>query len=116
MNLAARYANQRLLAHAAMRQKAMALEQSQETWTRVDLFCDGIGEDRTCVAYGDPDDLDADMPMVTDCCQSPEDARRLTLYAATREGWVFDIRLQRWLCPYCVKELNASRGSAPPRE
>jgi len=91
----------------------MGLEESEETWTRVDLFCDGLGKDGTCVAYGDTDDLD-DMPMVTDCCQSPEDAPRLTLYAATQEGWAFDMRLQRWLCPDCVRELNVQRGIAPP--
>jgi hypothetical protein len=91
----------------------MGLEQSNETWIRVDLFCDGIGEDvTTCVAYGDPEDSDADMPMVTDCCATAEDARRLTLYAATRSGWIFDMHLRRWLCPHCVNALNARRGMA----
>jgi hypothetical protein len=85
----------------------MGLEESTETWTRVDLYCDGIGSDpTTCVAYGDPDDTNADMPMVTDCCPLPEDARRLTLYAAEREGWQFNLELKRWLCPACVRALQ----------
>jgi hypothetical protein len=82
----------------------MGIVETPETWTRVDLYCDGLGEDATtCVAYGNPDDVDADMPMVTDCCPSAEDARRLTLNTATREGWAFDMKLQRWLCPACVQ-------------
>jgi hypothetical protein len=86
----------------------MALEQSPEIWTRVDLYCDGLGEDATtCVAYGDPDDINADMPMVSDCCPTAEDACRLTLYAATQDGWIFDMRLKRWLCPECVKTHDA---------
>jgi hypothetical protein len=85
----------------------MGIEESTEIWTRVDLYCDGIGDDGTCVEYGDPDDNDADMPMVTDCCRLPEDARRLTLNAATSDGWQFDLKLRRWLCPACVKVLQA---------
>jgi hypothetical protein len=88
----------------------MGIEESKEIWTRVDLYCDGIGDDATtCVLYGD--DGDAEMPMVTDCCQSAEDARRLALHTATREGWQFDIRLQRWLCPACVRALQAPATS-----
>ena len=65
----------------------MALEQFPEVWTRVDLYCDGPGEDATtCVAYGDPDDINADMPMVSDCCPTAEDARRLAEFQRTREG------------------------------
>jgi hypothetical protein len=53
----------------------MGIEETQESWTRVDLYCDGLGAGATsCVAYGNPDDIDAAMPMVTDC--------RLTLFAA----------------------------------
>jgi hypothetical protein len=86
---------------------SMGLEESKETWTRVNLFCDGIGKDSTsCVAYGDPHDDDSDMPMVTDCCQSSEDARRLALCAAERQGWQFDLKLKRWLCPACVATLR----------
>jgi hypothetical protein len=86
----------------------MPLEQTAEIWTRVDLYCDGLGKDSTtCVEYGDPNDLDVAMPMVTDCCPDPKDARRLALHAATRAGWVFDIELQRWLCPACVKARGA---------
>jgi hypothetical protein len=86
----------------------MGIEESKEVWTRVDLYCDGIGDGpESCVEYGDPEDIDAEMPVVTDCCQSAEDARRLTLYAATEcAGWRFDMKLQRWLCPACVKALQ----------
>ncbi len=94
----------------------MPLEQSAEIWTRVDLYCDGLGEDSTsCVEYGDPNDPDADMPVVTDCCAGPEDARRLALHAATRAGWVFDMELQRWLCPACakVRDTSAARQDTP---
>jgi hypothetical protein len=56
----------------------MGIEESKEIWTRVDLYCDGIGNDgTTCVKYGDPNDSNVEMPMVTDCCPSAEDARRL---------------------------------------
>src|SRR6266852_8548364 len=89
----------------------MALEQFPEVWTRVDLYCDGPGEDATtCVAYGDPDDINADMPMVSDCCPTAEDARRLTLYAATQAGWICDMRLKRWLCPDCVKVRDTKQN------
>ena len=87
----------------------MGIHESEEIWTRVDLYCDGLGDDpSTCVEYGDPEDDFADMPMVTECRQSAEDARRLTLYAATRSGWQFDFKLRRWLCPACVKVLSAA--------
>jgi hypothetical protein len=87
----------------------MGFEESKEIWTRVDLYCDGIGNDETtCVKYGDANDSNVEMPMVTDCCPSAEDARRLTLHAATREGWQFDLKLQRWLCPACVRAMQAS--------
>ena len=87
----------------------MGIVESEEVWTRVDLYCDGIGDDdSTCVEYGDPNDLDVDMPVVTDCCPSAEDARRLALSTATREGWQFDLKLQRWLCPACVDALRAA--------
>ncbi len=87
----------------------MGIVESKEIWTRVDLYCDGIGDDdATCVEYGDPNDLNVEMPMVTDCCASAEDARRLALSAATREGWQFDLKLQRWLCPACVEVLRAA--------
>ena len=86
----------------------VGIEESKEVWTRVDLYCDGIGDGpASCVEYGDRDDLDAEMPMVTDCCPSPEDARRLTLYAATEYGgWQFNMKLRRWLCPACVKAFQ----------
>jgi len=82
----------------------MGIVENKEIWTRVDLYCDGLGDDPTsCVEYGDPDDVDGEMPMVSDCCLSPEDARRLTFYAATETGWQFDLKLRRWLCPACVR-------------
>lgn len=87
----------------------MGLEESKETWTRVDLFCDGI-DDGTCVTERgrkSEEEILANMPMVTDCCLDPEDARRLTLHQATREGWEFNLGLQRWLCPACVAALRS---------
>ncbi len=55
----------------------MGIVEPPETWTRVDLYCDGLGDDTaTCVAYGSPNDIDADMPSVTDYCPSAGDARR----------------------------------------
>jgi hypothetical protein len=85
----------------------MGIEVSKEIWVRVDLFCDGIGDGpETCVKYGDPEDENIDMPMVTDCCPSEEDACRLTLNTATREGWQFELKLRRWLCPACVIALR----------
>jgi hypothetical protein len=38
--------------------------------------------------------------------RSSEDARRLALCAAEREGWQFNFKLKRWLCPACVAALR----------
>jgi hypothetical protein len=54
------------------------------------------------------------MPMVTDCCASAEDARRLVLNAAVREGWQFDLKLCRWLCPDCVTARDAQAEQTAP--
>lgn len=84
----------------------MGIEETKETWARVDLFCDGLGELGDCAAWG-VDDPAEDMPMVTDCCSDPEDARRLALHRATDLGWQFEINLKRWLCPDCVRAQRA---------
>ena len=87
----------------------MALEESKEIWTRIDLFCDGIGDDGTCVTEdgcNSEEEILANMPMVTDCCPKAEDARCLTLHQATRDGWEFNLSLKRWLCPACVAALR----------
>ena len=81
----------------------MAIEQFPETWIRVDLVCDGLGEDASCV-------LDEEGPGVfSDVANNAEGARRVTLHGAVGAGWIFDLELRRWLCPDCVAARNAGK-------
>jgi hypothetical protein len=82
----------------------MAIEQTTETWVRIDLFCDGLGDDGICV-QGAGDDVD----KISDVAPTAEGARKAIFNAAVKACWRFDPKLQRWLCPECVRAGNGSQ-------
>jgi len=84
----------------------MAIEQTTETWVRIDLFCDGLGDDGICV-LGAGDDLD----RISEVAPTAEGARKAILNATVKACWRFDPKLQRWLCPDCVRRRDASERS-----
>jgi hypothetical protein len=53
----------------------MAIEEFPETWTRVDLYCDGLGEDGTCVL-----EANEDLGMISDVAKTAEGARTTVLH------------------------------------
>jgi hypothetical protein len=73
----------------------MGIEETAETWVRIDLFCDGIGNDGICA--GDP------LERISDVAATAEGVRKAILNAAVKAPWRFDSKLQRWLCPECVR-------------
>jgi hypothetical protein len=87
-------------------QSDMAIEEFREIWIRVDLYCDGLGEDGTCVL-----DADDDIGMISDVANNAEGARTTVLHAAESAGWVFDLKLRRWLCPDCVARRDGLANS-----
>lgn len=76
----------------------MPIEEFQETWTRIELACDGLGEAGACVA------ADEDGPAyVMDVAPTAEGARITTVNYATSAGWVWELKSKRWLCPDCLR-------------
>ncbi len=75
----------------------MAMEETAETWIRINLFCDGLGDDGICVR-----DASGDLRMISDVAPTLEDARTAVLNAAVKSRWTVDLKLLRWLCPECV--------------
>src|ERR1700733_3808921 len=73
----------------------MGIEETAETWVRIDLFCDGLGNDGICA--GDP------LERISDVAPTAEGVRKAILNAAVKARWRFDSKLQRWLCPECVR-------------
>ena len=80
----------------------MSIAEFPETWIRVDLYCDGLGESGTCVLDGEEA-----LGVISDVANTAEGARATVLYAAENSGWAFDMKLQRWLCPNCVAARDA---------
>src|ERR1700685_825822 len=78
----------------------MSIEETAETWVRMDLFCDGLGHDGICAGGG--------LERISDVAPTAEGARKAILNAAVKARWRFDPKLQRWLCPDCVLVRNAS--------
>ena len=72
----------------------MGIRKTAETWVRINLLCDGLGNDGICVG----DDLD----KISDAAPTEEGARKAILNAAAKACWRFDLKLQRWLCPECA--------------
>jgi len=81
----------------------MAIVEISETWVRIDLFCDGVGDDGVCV-LGASDEAD----RISDVAPTAEGARKAIFNASVKSCWRFDPTLQRWLCPECVRTRDAS--------
>ena len=82
---------------------AVAIEETAETWVRIDLCCDGLGNDGICLlGVGD------EFERISDVAPTAEGARKAILNAAVKARWRFDPKLQRWLCPECVRAGDAS--------
>jgi hypothetical protein len=75
----------------------MAMEETVETWIRIDLFCDGLGDDGICVR-----DASGDLGTISDVAPTAKGARTAVLNAAVTSRWTVDLKLLRWLCPECV--------------
>ncbi len=86
----------------------MAIKETAETWVRIDRFCDGLGNDGICLV-GASDELES----ISEVAPTAEGARKAILNAAVKARWCFDPKLQRWLCPECVR---AREASARPEE
>ena len=80
------------------------MEETTETWVRIDLFCDGLGDAGVCVR--DPSD---DLGTISDVAPTAEVARKAVLNAVVKSRWSFDGNMQRWLCPECVAVRDAAR-------
>jgi hypothetical protein len=78
----------------------MGIEETAETWVRMDLFCDGFGHDGICAGDG--------LERLSDVAPTAEAARKAILNAAVKARWRFDPMLQRWLCSECVRKRDAS--------
>ena len=78
----------------------MSIKESAETWVRIDLFCDGLGRDGICA--GDQSE------SLSDTAPTAEAVRKAILNAAVKARWPFDPKLQRWLCPECVRARETS--------
>jgi hypothetical protein len=85
----------------------MAMKETAETWIRIDLFCDGLGDDGICVR-----DVSDDLGTIFHAAPTAEGARKAILNAAIESRWTVDLKLMRWLCPECVAARDA--GSRPP--
>jgi hypothetical protein len=81
----------------------MGIEETTETWIRIEVFCDGLGEDGICpVRAGD------ELERIFDTAPTAEGARKAILNAAVKAGWRRDPKSQRWLCPECVHARDAA--------
>ena len=88
----------------------MGIKETAETWIRVEVFCDGLGDDGIClVRAGD------ELERVSAVAPTGEGARKAIINAAVRTRWRFDPRLQRWLCPECARLRGASAQSEDVR-
>jgi hypothetical protein len=82
----------------------MGIEETAETWIRIDLFCDGLENDGTCL-FGARDESE----RISDVAPTSEGARKAILNAAVRARWRFDPKLRRWLCPDCASARDPSK-------
>jgi hypothetical protein len=85
----------------------MGMAETAETWIRIDLFCDGLGDDGTCVRG-----TNGDLDRISDVAPTAEGARKAILNAAVKSPWRFDPKLDRWLCPECVAVCDADKDLA----
>jgi hypothetical protein len=81
---------------------AMGIEERAETWVRVDLFCDGVGDDGICLLGAS-----GESARISDVAPTEDGVRKAILNAAIKARWRFDEKSQRWLCPECVGARDA---------
>ena len=81
----------------------MAIVETSETWVRIDLFCDGVGDDGLCVLSASNE-----LDRISDVAPTAEGARKAIFNASVKSCWRFDRTSQRWLCPECVRVRDAS--------
>jgi hypothetical protein len=82
----------------------MGIEETAETWIRIDLFCDGLENDGTCL-FGARDESE----RISDVAPTSDGARKAILNAAVKARWRLDPKSRRWLCPECASACDASR-------
>ena len=82
----------------------MGIEETAETWVRIDLSCDGLGDDGVCLRGAD-----SELERISDVAPTSEGARKAILDAAVKARWRRDPKSQRWLCPECASAREASR-------
>jgi hypothetical protein len=73
----------------------MAMEETTETWIRINQSCDGLGDSGTCLC-----DVGDELGMISGVAPTAEGARKAVVNAAIGAGWRIDVKL-RWLCPQC---------------
>ena len=78
----------------------MGIEETVETWVRLDLLCDGLGDEGVCA--------DDELERIAEVAPTAEGAQKAILNAAVKACWRFDQKLQHWLCPACVRARDAS--------
>jgi hypothetical protein len=78
----------------------MGTEETVETWVRLDLFCDGLGDGGICA--------DDESERISEVAPTAEGAKKAILNAAVKACWRFDQKFHRWLCPACVRARDAS--------
>jgi hypothetical protein len=81
----------------------MGMVKTTETWVRIELFCDGVGDQGICVR-SPGDELD----RLSDVAPVAEIARKAILNATVKSRWRFDPTSQRWLCCDCARALDAA--------
>jgi hypothetical protein len=92
----------------SVRSHTMGIEETAETWIRIDIICDGLGDDGVCL-FGATGELE----KISDVAPTAEGARKAILNAAVKARWRFYQKLQRWLCPDCVR---GREGSEQPED
>jgi hypothetical protein len=79
----------------------MAIVETIENWVRLDLFCDGIGDEGDCVISA------SEVERISDVAPTAEGVRKAIFNASVKSCWRFDQTSQRWLCPECVRVRDA---------
>jgi hypothetical protein len=63
----------------------MGIKETAETWIRVEVFCDGLGDDGVClVSAGD------ELERISDVAPTREGAQKVIINTTVRARWRFD--------------------------
>jgi len=87
----------------------MGIQETAETWVRIDLICDGLDGDQTCVLGANDE-----RGRISEVAPTADGARKALLNAAVRSRWPFDLKLQRWICPACARVRETRDGPLIP--